>query len=189
MYMIAFDIDGCINCLDEVFWREGEKFFEGRGFKFHPEKYSAKEIWEGATEEDLQEFYNTCEYDMLNEDPREGVREVIQYLKDNNLPACYITARHPEIVRNGHTIEEITRNWLKKHDLGLPLYFCHEKDVLAKELGVQLFVEDCPEFVEKLQKVTEVLIFTHDYNKDCEGTHVYDWREVLEHIKRVHGGE
>jgi hypothetical protein len=181
--MIAFDIDGCMNYIKEDIVRLGEGFFANYEVRFHPEEYYLRDIYAGAPQEAYDAFWEQLGYEIYTNPPREGAGQVIQYLKDRGIPACYITTRDVTRHFRGIAFDKLTDQWLKQYGLELPVHYRPDKDVAARELGVELMVEDKPANIRKLQQVTEVLIFQHPYNAAMEGHHVTDWQQVLDILR------
>ena len=106
-------------------------------------------------------------------------------MKEKEIEACYITTRDLKKIYNGSSFKDITESWLRRYEIELPVYYRKDKDAIALELGVELMVEDKPDNIMKLQKVTEVLIFDHPYNISIKGNHVNNWYDVLAWIKKI----
>lgn len=180
--MVAFDIDGCVNDIKQDIIRIGKDYFPSYDVSFHQEGYYLREIWEGASEDCYNDFWNKFGYEIYTNPPQKNFFEVIQYLRKHHISACYITTRDVKKRFNSITFDKITEMWLKKYDLELPIYYWKDKDYIARELGVKLMVEDKPANIIKLQKVTKVLIYNHSYNADMDGIHISDWIEVLQYL-------
>lgn len=180
--MIAFDIDGCLNYIKEDIIRMGREYFKTYDVRFHEDGYYLREIYAGAPQEAYDMFWKLYGYEIYTNPPQEGACEVIQYLKSYEIPACFITTRNVSMHFNDIRFDAITDDWLKKYDIGLPVYYRKDKDVAAQEKGVKLMIEDKPANILRLQKVTKVLIFDHPYNNAMDGIHVKDWKTIKKYI-------
>ena len=180
--MIGLDIDGCMNCIKEDIIQIGKTFFGSDEVEFNPSGYYLKEIYSGADDYRYEEFWQKYGYTIYTNPPRDNVGEVIDFIRKNNIEACYVTTRDIRKSFNNIPFASITEDWLKKYDILLPVCYRKDKDKAAQELGINLFVEDKPANILKLQKVTDVLIYEHPYNADIPGKHVTDWNEIKEYI-------
>lgn len=181
--MIAFDIDGCINGIKEDLIRIGKGFFSIYPVTLKKGGYYLKEIFEGAPDEAYEEFWEKYGYEIYTNPPLPYVWETMNYIKNNNIDACYITTRDIQKTFHGISFDVITSEWLKNYDIEFPVYYRKDKDIAAKSLGITLMVEDKPDHIMKLQKVTNVLIFKHPYNEHLNGEFVENWNEILEKIR------
>ena len=180
--MIAFDIDGCVNCIKEDLMRLGKDYFAPYHATFHEDGYYLREIYAGAPEEAYARFWELYGYDIYTAPPKEYVYETIQYVKQKGIPACYITTRDVNKTFGGQSFSKITEQWLEKYRIALPVYYRKDKDRAAQELQVELMVEDKPANILKLQHVTRVLIYKHPYNSNMQGEFVNNWQEIKERI-------
>lgn len=183
--MIAFDIDGCVNTLKEDMIRIGRDFFAKDEVAVDETGYYLHEVFPGASAERYDAFWQQYGYEIYTNPPREDYYAVYEYVKKNQIEACYITTRVPSDSFGDVRYDEMTWNWLKKYEIELPVYFDKAKDKVAAELGVKLMVEDKPANIVKLREVTEVLIFDRSYNLGMPGKHVKNWAEVLEVLQNM----
>lgn len=184
--MIAFDIDGCVNNIKEDLIDIGKNFFEPYKAVFNEKGYYLKEIYAGAPEEKYKEFWDKFGYKIYTAPPKSGVYETIDFLKKNRILACYITTRNTERCFNNIFFNEITTKWLKQYDIELPIYYGRDKDTVADKIGVNLIVEDKPENIIRLQKVTNVLIYKHPYNENMAGNFVESWIDIKHIIADIY---
>ena len=183
--MIAFDIDGCVNCIKEDIVDLGRSYFKSEKVVLDESGYYLRDIYSGAEEKRYDEFWVKYGYEIYTNPPREGFISVVKYLKEKEIEACYITTIDLKKIYNGSSFKDITESWLRRYEIELPVYYRKDKDAIALELGVELMVEDKPDNIMKLQKVTEVLIFDHPYNISIKGNHVNNWYDVLAWIKKI----
>lgn len=182
--MIAFDIDGCANGIKEDIIRFGKSFFSEFPVVFNKDGYYLREIFQNAPAQSYETFWQKYGYEIYTAPPLAGVRETMDYLKEGNINACYITSRDVQKTFNGVTLDRITCEWLKNYGITLPVYYSRDKLQTVRSLGVTLMVEDKPDNIIKLQQVTDVLIFRHPYNEHINGTFVGNWSEIMERLAR-----
>lgn len=180
--MIAFDIDGCVNGIKEDIIRFGKKFFSGIPVVFNEGGYYLREIFQNAPEPTYEAFWQKYGYAIYTAPPLPDVRETIDYLKEHDMDACYITARDKQRTFHDMTLAQITKVWITSYGIALPVYYCKDKGNAVRSLGVTVMVEDKPDTILKLQKMTDVLIFRHPYNAYIEGAFVTDWSEIMERL-------
>jgi uncharacterized HAD superfamily protein len=180
--MLAFDIDGCMNYIKEDLFRIGEVYFQNFCIQYNPKGYYLKEMWCGAPEKAYSEFWEKYGYEIYTNPPRKDAVKLIKTIKELEISACYITTRDTTKEFSHVSMGEITQKWLIEYGIELPVYYCKHKEIVARELGVNLIVEDKPDNIEKLQKVTNVLIFDHPYNEAMEGNHIKRWDEISAYL-------
>lgn len=177
--MLAFDIDGCLNYIKEDLHRIGKEYFKRYNSKFNITGYYLKEIWPGAPEEAYEKFWDKYGYEIYTNPPRRDAVDLINLVKEKGIAACYITTRDLNKCFSDVPFKKITEDWLEQYGIDLPVYYRKDKDLAARELDVNLMVEDKPGNIEKLQRVTRVLIFDHPYNEDMQGEHIKSWIEIM----------
>ncbi len=180
--MIAFDIDGCANGVKEDIVRYGADFFSGFPAAFNESGYYLREIFSNAPETAYEEFWQKYGLTIYTAHPSDGVRETIDYLKEHDVEACYITSRDRQRTFGGMTFEDLTDRWLRNYGIMLPVYYCRNKADIVRSLDVSVMVEDKPETILRLQGITNVLIFRHKYNEHLSGTFVNNWHEIKEKL-------
>lgn len=174
--MIAFDIDGCVNNIKEDIIKFGKDFFDAT-VTFEPSGYYLREIYKGATDEQYDLFWEKYGYIIYTNSPKKDFPQIVQLLRRYGIPACYITTRNKEKYFNNIDFDTITLNWLREYEILLPVHYRKDKDVAVVDYGVSLIVEDKPQNIEKLQKVTNVIIFDHPYNRMIAGDRIFCWKE------------
>lgn len=184
--MIAFDIDGCVNSIKEDIIRFGKDFFSNFPVIFNEGGYYLREIFQNAPESVYETFWQKYGYSIYTSPPLSGVRETIDYLKKHNIDDCYITSRDKQRTFQDMTLAHITNIWLRSYGILLPVHYCKDKVHIVKSLGVTAMVEDKPDAILKLQKITDVLIFKHSYNACIKGTFVTNWYEIMEILAQMY---
>lgn len=96
------------------------------------------------------------------------------------------------------TWEETTKLWLDENgilydgiafDLGRPAP--DDKGTFCAEHGVEVMIDDLPEYLLGMAGKTQVMIFDQPYNRDLviEGAkRVYSWYDIYDKIKSLSGG-
>lgn len=103
-------------------------------------------------------------------EPIPGAAQALDILASGGAEIYYLTAR-PEKAR------VITAEWLKRW--GFPdgrLIMTQEKDKAARELSLDLVVEDAPPEIAKLKKVrVNIVVYRQPYNDG-----LFDWKHCVE---------
>jgi len=139
--IIGFDIDGVLT--DEmvdgknIWQREIEAYFPGirllePDFAFTTAFGLSWEEVDRFMEEKAEEVFRKVK-------PHRGSREFVRFLQEAGFTVHLITARFP-------CYDKVTREWLACHGFRPDgLWFTDGKGALCKELGIELFVDDCYE--------------------------------------------
>ena len=98
----------------------------------------------------------------------------------------FITARGRDFkFAKAHTLK-----WLESHSIPFhALHFEHDKHVIAKDLRVDLFIEDSPKNASLLVKEgVPVLLMDKPYNREVRHeliTRVKDWKDIAKEIDKI----
>lgn len=117
--------------------------------------------------------------------PLPHAQEILQQLKAEGHQIYFITARpdHPTIV-------EVTKRWLLKHRFPYDgenlIINAQDKGTQAKRLGINLFFEDAPEHLQRLQEMNvPTVIVDALYNRAFNLPRIHDWREVPDLVTQI----
>jgi uncharacterized HAD superfamily protein len=180
---IGVDIDGTINLLPEVLWEYARYFNVMNGKRIpkrYKENYSLKEGFNWSEAQNL-EFYRTYLKNAFKRTaPAKHAARGLATLRRRGAEIHLITSRL-------NIYKGITQEWLIINDI--PYNYLHmnvkNKALKAKELNIDIFVEDCPKHVVELSKEgVKVLMPSWPYNINTPGGRavVRNWAFITEVI-------
>ena len=177
-YNIGIDIDGCLTtsyCWLNHFNRMFNRNFteeECTDYNLRNIYGINEDVWEKSFCDNIEGYFESC-------DIREDASEVINKINlEHN--CSFITAR-----RDNKLVRGITESYLKENKLdNIPLHMLnsHYKVDRAKELNIDLFIEDNPS--NALQLANEgitVLLMDSYYNKEARHENIFrvsGWSEI-----------
>jgi len=175
---IAIDLDGTVT--SPYYW-----------LNFFNKTFNGGLTEKDCTEYDLTKLYNIdrCSWDNINTqyikeyldcvDVREDAKEVLNDIKQY-FNCYFITAR-----QNTEYIKSRTMDYLKENNFDdIPLYMMssHYKVEKAKELGVEIFIEDSPKnAIELANSGITVFLINTNYNQNVEHENIIrvdNWYEI-----------
>ncbi|MGM0446069.1 MAG: 5' nucleotidase, NT5C type [Bacillota bacterium] len=183
--IIGIDIDGVITDENGLYnrniWHHYLCNYIGKELKRKENIYNiyeaydlSKEVLDNFLKEKLKDIY----IDLL---PNEGVKEVLEDLKENDFTIVLITARDEKY-------REITETWLNKYGIVYDkLIHRVNKVPCAKNEDIQLFIEDDQNNAESfLNNGIGVILFDKKHNRDSKDIknkyRVNNWQEAEELI-------
>lgn len=183
---LGVDIDGTIKdthtAAVQVFNREFQKSYQPEEIK---EFYIHQPY--GLTREEGANVWAQLENEIYDIGlPLQNAPNVLQKLAEHGHQIYYITARPDR-----DDIREVTSRWLQRH--GFPfqedrlLMGSHEKEKVAKKVGVDLFFEDAPDYLESLiEGDVHVIISDCVYNRDYKPEHprFTNWNQIYEIVEQ-----
>lgn len=199
---IGVDIDGVLNYRTEILREQGTKFCveSGKGSLVAPERHHLREMfgWDQATRDEFWCRYG--KYQMILVPAQTYAAEVLEKLRGEGHEIWIITGRNNQDQRvegmsEGATWEEVTKDWLARNqiiydgiafDLGRPTP--HDKATFCLERGIDVMIEDLPEYLMNFDERTKVLIYDQPYNQDVRlenSERVYTWYDVYSKIKKM----
>lgn len=149
----------------------------------NPYAYEEKCEWEREISEDYREkyFFNY----IKNAPIRDFAAEVIQKLHDEGNKIVIITGRYKtqEDSEIGKQMRKDTEDWLNKNNI---IYdeICYAHCPKTKEIiekNIDIMIDDSPEILPEIVKVTKVLCYDNRYNRDLEYnnmTRVFSWYDI-----------
>lgn len=174
---LCIDIDGTVT--EPYYWLKRANLYFGKQLK--PEDVTAYEIHKllEIEEDDYREFYQLYGKLLHRESKaRFGASEAIQLLyQQHNIH--FVTARDEEM-------KDVSIEWLDMHNMpmdSIALLGSPDKANKAKELGSDLFIEDCYSNAIQLSRSGfEVILIDCTYNKGLlpeNVTRVKSWSEII----------
>lgn len=198
---IGVDIDGVLNYRQEFVIECGTKFCvetrEGRLTNLGEYHLSKIYEWDRETRDEFWQKYGIEQ--MYRWPAQTYAAEVIRKLKEEGHEIWIITGRNnhdplvPEMPRP--TWEETTKLWLEENgilydeiafDLGRPAL--NDKGTFCAENGVEVMIDDLPEYLLGMEGKTRVMIFDQPYNRDLAivgAERVYSWYDIYSKIQEV----
>lgn len=196
---IGIDIDGVLNYRQAFVIECGTKFCaetgKGRLTNLGEHHLSRMYEWDGETRDEFWQKYGIEQ--MYRWPAQNYAAEVIRKLKNEGHEIWIITGRNNRdpLVEGmpRATWEETTKLWLDENgilydevafDLGRPAP--NDKGTFCAEHGVEVMIDDLPEYLLGMAGKTRVMIFDQPYNRDLviEGAErVYSWYDIYEKIK------
>ncbi|MDR1736976.1 MAG: hypothetical protein LBR85_08945 [Oscillospiraceae bacterium] len=190
---IGIDVDGVLADVADYQLKIGTPYFKKKyGYDIvDPNAFDVTDIF-GCTEEERRKFgWKTIWKYIIGYPARENASQVIRELRNTGHKTFIITGRVCVTQRNlmGFLSRFILRNWLKRR--GIPydgIFFCDEhhsardKTEGCKKHRIDVMIEDKPENITALSKVTKVICFDCAYNKACDGKNIVraaSWLEII----------
>lgn len=144
-----------------------------------PYNYEIKCTWGVSTIEDYDKKYYE---DYIKNTPAKAfAAEIIKKLHNEGNKIIIITGRDYEYKQE---IEE----WLDRNNIIYDeLCIVYPKTNTVKEKNVNVMIEDCPDLIPDIAKVSHVFCYDNRYNVnlECENmTRVFSWYDIYSKIKR-----
>jgi uncharacterized HAD superfamily protein len=146
----------------------------------------------GWPSELVEEFFDIYLENIYREVwPKEQVTEIIQRLqKDHRI--VLITSRNYRFAG----IEEVTREWLKKHDIAYdelvlnatPDMYHFSKVAVCMQHKVNIMIEDHHDLAQELSSFIPVILFDYPYNKKVESDNIFrvtNWAEAYDWVEKL----
>lgn len=194
---IAFDVDGVLTDFEYFLDIYGMKYF-GKKTKEKVNKITNSDsVAErfGFTKDWERRFYKRYLFWYVRKYPiRENASEVLRTLREQGNKVYIITAR--ALTEQSNVLGVLSRcllkKWLKKNKVIYDgIYFvsnehsAEEKYRLAEELMIDIFVEDNPQNIQKLNSICKVINLKADYNQGVYCfAHALDLGEVYCRINK-----
>lgn len=194
---IAFDVDGVLTDFEWFLDVYGMKYFNRKmNKKVKKEKISDSVVERFGFSEDWEKrFYRRYLYWYARKYPiRENAAEVLRTLRKQGNKVYIITAR--ALAERSDLLGKLSRylliTWLKRNKAEYDgIYFVPNKDSsetkyrLAEKLKIDIFVEDNPQNIQKLNSLCKVIKLNADYNQGIRCfAFALDLGEVYWHINK-----
>ncbi len=190
--IIGLDIDGVMTDDDSYILDHMTKYcFENDIPDLdNPYAFESKCNWTNEIKNDYREKY-FFSY-IKNAIPRCYVSEITHKLHDDGNKLIIITARYKtnEDSDIGSQMREDTKKWLDNNNI----YYdkiCFTTSPKTKEIAlnnVDIMIDDSPEVIPEIVKLTHVFCFDNRYNKNLEFsnmTRVFSWYDIYRKIKEL----
>lgn len=194
---IGIDIDGVLTNLEQYSVDYLTKYCVENNIKYDivGDSYNLTKSFniEKGEEEGFWKKY--LENYAIYEKARPFAAEVIQKLKDEGneiyiITARWFTNRDDDI---GENMRKIVKRWLEENRIVYDkLVFTKEaKEKKVEEIlenKIDIMIEDSPKNIADLSKITKVICYHSNYNKDCEGeriTRCYSWYDIYRYISKL----
>lgn len=156
----------------------------------NPYAYEAKCTW---NEDILYDYRKKYFFDYIKNAPiRNFASEIIKKLHDEGNKIVIITGRYKttEGSEIGEQMRNDTVNWLNKNNVIYDeIYYANcPKIKEVKESNIDIMIEDSPETILELTKITKVLCYDNRYNRDLECSNmvrVFSWYDIYRKIKNI----
>lgn len=194
---IGIDIDGVLTNIEQFSLNYFTKYcVENKiAYKIGNPSYELSDIFnvDKSVTNDFWEKH--IFYYAENENPRPYAKEVIDKLKDMGNEVYILTARwltnQDDI--NGIRMREVVKKWLDKNEIYYDkLIFLkadrERKEDEIKDYKIDLMIEDNPNNIRELSRITKVICYDTSYNKDCCGENIYrcySWYDILNYIDKM----
>lgn len=200
---IGVDIDGVLNYREEFVLAYGTKYCveSGYGKLTDVTSHSLRKVF-GWTLEQRDEFwYKYGKYQMWVWPAQCFAADVIRKLREEGNEIYIVTGRNErddpamDGMPEGKSWEEITKGWLAENgieydgfgfDLGRPAP--NDKGTYCAEHGIEVMIEDNPDYLETLEGKTKIFIYNQPYNQAVElenSERVYSWYDVYAKLREV----
>lgn len=195
---IGIDLDGVLTNYRQFAIEQGQKYCEenNKGKLKNQEAYYMKNMynWDEDTDYD---FWIKNIFTYATESPViQGASENIKKLKADGHTIFIITARKFATPDDncGQEIKEkmkkTVKEWLAKNDIVYDyiIFSTEDKSKYIIENNIDIMVEDSPNNLRNLSKLTKMICVDWPYNKDVESDNIYrcyNWNEIYDKIFEI----
>ncbi len=199
---IGIDIDGVLTNMRKFEIEEGIKYCEKTkiGGLVNSDAYSSTDMfnWDEETDFDFWKE-NIFKYAETGE-VMEGAANNTKKLKEDGHKLYIITARwlandeENAITKNNNEIREKMREtvkgWLRKNNIEYDkiIFSGEDKSKHIIENKIDIMIEDSPNNLKQLSKLTKMICMDWNYNKEVDGEKIYrcyNWDEIYSYITNV----
>lgn len=195
---IGIDLDGVLTNYRQFAIEQGQKYCRenNKGKLVNPEAYYMKDMYNWDEETDY-DFWIKNIFLYARENPViEGAAENIKKLKEDGHTIFIITARkfatpdddcEKEIKEK---MKKTVKEWLAKNEIKYD-YIIFSKEDKSKNIienNIDVMIEDSPNNVKSLSKLTKIICMDWPYNKDIENDNIYrcyNWNEIYDKILEI----
>lgn len=195
---IGIDLDGVLTNYRKFAIEQGQKYCEEntKGKLENPEAYYMKDMYNWDEETDY-DFWIKNIFIYATENPAiQGASENIKKLKEDGDTIFIITARkfatpdddcEQEIKEK---MKKTVKEWLDKNEIEYDCIIFSKEDKSKNiiENNIDVMIEDSPNNVKKLSKLTKIICVDWPYNKGIENDNIYrcyNWNEIYMKIKEM----
>lgn len=195
---IGIDLDGVLTNYRQFAIEQGQKYCKenDKGKLVNPEAYYMKDMynWDEKTDYD---FWIKNIFSYATENPAiQGASENTKKLKEDGHTIFIITARKfatpddncKEEIRE--KMKKTVKEWLAKNEIKYD-YIIFSKEDKCKNIienNIDVMIEDSPNNVKSLSKLTKIICMDWPYNKGIENDNIYrcyNWNEIYDKILEI----
>lgn len=195
---IGIDLDGVLTNYRQFAIEQGQKYCKenDKGKLVNPEAYYMKDMynWDEKTDYD---FWIKNIFSYATENPViQGASENTKKLKEDGHTIFIITARKfatpddncKEEIRE--KMKTTVKEWLAKNEIEYD-YIIFSKEEKSKHIienDIDVMIEDSPNNVKNLSKLTKIICMDWPYNKGIENDNIYrcyNWNEIYDKILEI----
>ena len=195
---IGIDLDGVLTNYRQFAIEQGQKYCKenDKGKLVNPEAYYMKDMynWDEKTDYD---FWIKNIFSYATENPAiQGASENTKKLKEDGHTIFIITARKfatpddncKEEIRE--KMKKTVKEWLAKNEIKYD-YIIFSKEDKSKNIienNIDVMIEDSPNNVKSLSKLTKIICMDWPYNKGIENDNIYrcyNWNEIYDKILEI----
>lgn len=195
---IGIDLDGVLTNYRQFALEQGQKYCEenNKGKLENPEAYYMKDMynWDEKTDYD---FWIKNIFSYATENPAiPGAAENTKKLKEDGHTIFIITARKfatpddncKEEIRE--KMKKTVKEWIAKNEIEYDyiIFSSEDKSKYIIENNIDVMVEDSPNNVKNLSKLTKIMCVDWPYNKGIENDNIYrcyNWNEIYDKILEI----
>lgn len=195
---IGIDLDGVLTNYRKFTIEQGQKYCKelGKGEVINPEAYYSTDMFNWDKETDL-DFWTKNIFIYAKENPSiQGASEKIKKLKEEGHTIFIITARmfaSPESSCSEEVREKMkktVKEWLAKNEIVYDyiIFSSEDKSKYIIENNIDVMIEDSPNNLKNLSKLTKMICVDWPYNKGVENDNIYrcyNWNEIYNKILEI----
>ena len=195
---IGIDLDGVLTNYRQFAIEQGQKYCieNDKGKLENPEAYYMKDMYNWDEETDY-DFWIKNIFSYATENPAiQGASENIKKIKKDGHTIFIITARkfatpdddcEQEIKEK---MKETVKEWLARNEIEYDyiIFSSEDKSKNIIENDIDVMIEDSPNNVKSLSKLTKIICMDWIYNKGIENDNIYrcyNWNEIYDTVKTL----
>lgn len=195
---IGIDLDGVLTNYRQFAIEQGQKYCRenNKGQLVNPEAYYMKDMYNWDEETDY-DFWIKNIFSYATENPAiQGASENTKKLKEDGHTIFIITARKfatpddncKEEIRE--KMKTTVKEWLAKNEIEYDyiIFSSEDKSKNIIENDIDVMIEDSPNNVKSLSKLTKIICMDWPYNKGIENDNIYrcyNWNEIYDKILEI----
>lgn len=195
---IGIDLDGVLTNYRQFAIEQGQRYCRenNKGKLENPKAYYMKDMYNWDEETDY-DFWIKNIFLYAKENPAiQGASENIKKLKENGHTIFIITARKFATPDDNckeelkEKMKETVKEWLAKNKIEYD-YIIFSKEDKSKNIienDIDVMIEDSPNNLKNLSKLTKMICYDWPYNKGIENDNIYrcyNWNEIYDKILEI----
>ncbi len=199
---IGIDIDGVLTDIRKFTIEEGMKYCKQyqKGKLINPDAYDSCKVFDWDEKTDLDFWKKNIFIYAEKNPPLIGASENIKKLKADGHKLYIITARwlaspktekqfaESDLLRE--KMRTTVKQWLKENEFVYDEIIFSEEDKSSyiREKKIDIMIEDSPQNLKQLSKLTKMICYDWKYNKGIENENIYrcnNWHEIYAKIKEL----